>query len=152
MDNIDKKLIQLLQENARYSLKQLSERVYLSSPAVAARIEKLKRDDMITGFHAEANLDKLGYHITTYIEVEMMPQNKTAFVDFVRGVPNVLECSFVSGSYTMLLKATFPATSDLDAFIEEVSRFGTTETHIVFSTPVPRRGVMLSEEDTPEEE
>ena len=63
MDNIDKKLIQLLQENARDSLKQLSERVYLSSPAGAARIEKLKRDDMITGFHAEANLDKLGLYV-----------------------------------------------------------------------------------------
>ena len=41
MDKIDKKLLKLLQENARYSLKQLYEKVYLSSPAVAARIEKL---------------------------------------------------------------------------------------------------------------
>ena len=108
MDKIDRQLIQLLQENARYSLKQLSERVYLSSPAVAARIEKLKREDMITGFHAEANLDKMGFHITTYIEVDMLPQNKAGFVEFVKSVPNVLECSFVSGSYSMLLKATFP--------------------------------------------
>ena len=42
MDKIDRKLIRLLQENARYTLKQLSEKVYLSSPAVAARIEKLE--------------------------------------------------------------------------------------------------------------
>ena len=41
MDLNDRKLVKYLQENARYSLKQLSEKVYLSSPAVAARIEKL---------------------------------------------------------------------------------------------------------------
>ena len=60
MDHIDKKLIRLLQENARYSLKQLSERVYLSSPAVSARIEKLERDGVINGYHAHADLDKMG--------------------------------------------------------------------------------------------
>ena len=63
MDHIDKKLLRLLQENARYSLKQLSERVYLSSPAVAARIDKLEREGVINGYHADANLDKMGYHI-----------------------------------------------------------------------------------------
>lgn len=56
MDKIDKKLLRLLQENARYSLKQLSEKVYLSSPAVAARIEKLEEEGIITGYHADISL------------------------------------------------------------------------------------------------
>ena len=67
MDKIDRMLIRLLQQNARYSLKQLSERVFLSSPAVAARIEKLEREGVITGYRANVDLDKTGYHITVFV-------------------------------------------------------------------------------------
>ena len=150
MDHIDKKLIRLLQENARYSLKQLSERVYLSSPAVSARIEKLERDGIIKGYHANADLDKMGYHITVFVNLEMNPKQKPAFIDFIREIPNVLECNIVSGNYTMLIKAAFPSTVDLDRFIGQIQRYGTTETHIVFSTPVPTRGIFIP--DTEEEQ
>ena len=149
MDHIDKKLIRLLQENARYSLKQLSERVYLSSPAVSARIEKLERDGVINGYHANADLDKMGYHITVFVNIEMSPKQKPAFIDFIREIPNVLECNNVTGNYSMLVKAAFPSTDDLNRFIGQVQRFGTTETHIVFSTPVPPRGILIP--DTEEE-
>ena len=147
MDHIDKKLIRLLQENARYSLKQLSERVYLSSPAVSARIEKLERDGIIKGYHANADLDKMGYHITVFVNIEMNPKQKPAFIEFIREIPNVLECDIVSGNYTMLVKAAFPSTVDLDRFIGQVQRFGTTETHIVFNTPVPARGILIPEDE-----
>ena len=48
MDDTDKKILQLLQENARISLKTIAEKTFLSSPAVSARIEKLERDGVIT--------------------------------------------------------------------------------------------------------
>ena len=147
MDHIDKKLIRLLQENARYSLKQLSERVYLSSPAVSARIEKLERDGVINGYHANADLDKMGYHITVFVNIEMSPKQKPAFIDFIREIPNVLECNIVSGNYTMLIKAAFPATVHLDLFIGHVQRDGAAETRIVFSTPVPARGILIPESE-----
>ena len=47
MDSIDLKLITALQENARIPLKNLAEKVYLSSPATAARIAKLEKDGII---------------------------------------------------------------------------------------------------------
>ncbi len=152
MDHIDRKLLRLLQENARYSLKQLSEKVYLSSPAVAARIDKLEREGVITGYHANANLDKMGYHITVFINIEMAPKQKPGFVEFIQDIPNVLECNIVSGSYTMLIKAAFPSTADLDKFISQVQKFGATETHIVFSTPVPSRGILIQEEEIIDEQ
>ncbi|MCD8011370.1 MAG: Lrp/AsnC family transcriptional regulator [Lachnospiraceae bacterium] len=146
MDKIDKKLLRLLQENARYSLKQLSERVYLSSPAVAARIEKLQEEGIITGYHADVNLDKMGYHITAFINLEMAPKQKASFLPFITEVPNVIECNTVSGNYSMLMKVSFPSTSDLDVFIGQLQKFGHTETQIVFSVPVAHRGIVVSEE------
>ena len=47
MDKIDKKLITLLQNNARMPLKALAENVFLSSPAVSARIERLEKEEII---------------------------------------------------------------------------------------------------------
>ncbi len=152
MDHIDRKLVKLLQENARYSLKQLSERVFLSSPAVAARIEKLQRDGIITGFHADIDLEKIDYHILAFINVEMSPKEKPSFILFIKDEPSVLECNIVSGSYTMLLKAAFQSTVDMDRFISKIQRYGSTETHIVFSTPIPPRAIMIQEDLTEEEE
>lgn len=150
MDHIDNKLLRLLQENARYSLKQLSERVFLSSPAVAARIDKLEHEGVIKGYHANVDLDKMGYHITVFVNLEMSPKQKPAFIDYIQTVPNVMECNIVSGNYTMLIKAAFPSTVDLDRFIGRIQKFGTTETHIVFSTPVPVRGIITPEEEPAE--
>ena len=144
MDRIDKKLLRLLQENARYSLKQLSEKVFLSSPAVAARIQKLEDDGIISGYHADISLDKMGYHITAFINLEMTPKQKAEFLPFISRVPNVIECNTVSGNYTMLMKVSFPSTTDLDVFIGQLQKFGHTETQIVFSVPVPHRGIVVT--------
>ncbi len=146
MDKIDKRLLKLLQENARYSLKQLSEKVYLSSPAVAARIERMEEEGIISGYHADINLDKMGYHITAFINLEMSPKQKAGFLPFIAEVPNVIECNTVSGNYSMLMKVSFPSTTELDGFLGQLQKFGHTETQIVFSVPVPHRGIVVTEE------
>lgn len=145
MDKIDRKLIQLLQENARYSLKQLSEKVYLSSPAVAARIDKLEEEGIVTGYHADVDPDRMGYHITAFINVEMTPKLKASFLPYIATVPNVLECYVVSGTYAVIMKASFPSTQDLDTFIGQLQHYGHTETQIVLSVPVEPRGLVMAE-------
>lgn len=52
MDNIDRKILHLLQKNARTPLKYLASKVFLSSPAVSARIDRLEKSGIITGYHA----------------------------------------------------------------------------------------------------
>ena len=89
MDDIDKKIINLLQENARIPLKSLAEHVYLSSPAVSARIEHLERENIITSYEARINQTKLGFHITASINLEIIndPINKIAiFIKIVISV------------------------------------------------------------------
>ena len=141
MDHIDKQLLMMLQENARIPLKQLAEKVYLSSPAVAARIERLEDQGIIKGYHTEINWLKLGYHITAFINLEVVPLQKPEFYPFIKACPNVMECNCVTGNYSMLIKVCFQSTMDLDAFINDVQRFGKTSTQIVFSTAVEHRGL-----------
>jgi len=145
MDNIDAKLITIMQKNARLPLKQIAEMVYLSSPAVSARIESLEKQGIITGYMATVDQIKLDYHITAFINLEMTPKQKPEFYPFIRQCPNVLECNCVTGMYAMLIKVAFKSTVELDAFIGQLQRFGNTFTQIVFSTSVQPRGIDISQ-------
>lgn len=143
MDSIDKKILHLLQENARYPLKYLASQVFLSSPAVSARIERLEKSGIITGYHASVDPVTLDYHITAFINMSLDPKQKPSFYPFIEACPNVLECNCVTGAYSMLIKVAFPDTLELDSFIGQLQRFGNTETQIVFSTPVKPRSVNI---------
>lgn len=145
MDDIDRKILKLLQENARTSLKTIAESTFLSSPAVSARIEKLEKDGIIAGYHALVDPMKLGYHIIAFINLNVMPEDKPKFYAYAESIPNVLECNCVTGEYSMLMKVAFQSTMELDIFIGQLQKFGKTSTQIVFSTHVGPRGVDVDE-------
>ncbi len=147
MDKIDVKLITLLQENARYPLKFLASQVFLSAPAVSSRIDKLEKQGIILGYNTVIDKQKLGYHITAFINLEMTPNQKPEFYPFIQQCPNVLECNCVTGSFSMLIKVTFHSTQELDTFIGQLQHFGNTSTQIVFSTPVANREITIEDEE-----
>lgn len=147
MDHIDKQLLIMLQENARVPIKQLAEKVYLSSPAVAARIDRLEKKGIIKGYHTDIDWLKLGQHITAFINLEVAPSQKPEFYPFIKACPNVMECNCVTGNYSMLIKVCFNSTMDLDVFIGEIQKFGKTSTQIVFSTAVEHRGIQILKTD-----
>lgn len=146
MDKIDVKLITLLKENARYPLKFLASQVFLSAPAVSSRIDKLEKQGIILGYNTVIDKQKLGYHITAFINLEMTPSQKPEFYPFIQKCPNVLECNCVTGSFSMLIKVAFHSTQELDTFIGQLQHFGNTSTQIVFSTPVANREITLDSE------
>lgn len=148
MDKIDATLISALQENARIPIKTLTKKVFLSSPAISARIEKLEKQGLISGYHASVNQYKLGYHIKAFINLQMSPNQKPEFYPFIRSCQNVVECNCVTGNYSMLIKVIYHSTMELDEFIGQLQKFGPTETQIVFSTPVESRGFTVLESDS----
>lgn len=131
MDRIDRKIIDILQTNARAPLKEIADRVFLSSPAVSARIAKLEKDGVLTGYQAQ------------------VAPLKPEFYPYIQSCGNVVECNCVTGDYSMLIEVLFGTTQELDTFINHLQQFGRTRTQIVFSTPVEHRGLPVSE---PEEE
>ena len=141
MDDIDRKILKLLQENARTSLKTIAENTFLSSPAVSSRIERMEREGIILGYEAQVDPIKLGYHILAFINLNVLPEDKPKFYAYANGVPNILECSCVTGEYSMLMKVAFPSTRELDIFVGQLQTYGKTSTQIVFSTHVGPRGV-----------
>ena len=131
LDHIDYEILKMLQKNARVPLKEIAERVYLSSPAVSARIDTLM------------NPQVMGYHIKAFINLEVTPQDKKQFYPFIKECKNVVECNCVTGDYSMLLEVLFHSTAELDQFIGELQEYGRTNTLIVFSTSVEHRGLIM---------
>lgn len=143
MDQMDKKIVQLLQENGRASLKEIAAETYLSSPAVSARINRLEKEGILGRYIADPDLKKMGFHIQAFIQLDLSPEQKHEFYPFIETCTNVLECNCVTGEFSMLIKVAYPTTTELDDFINDIQQFGRTNTNIVFSTPVPVRGVQL---------
>lgn len=143
IDDIDRKILRQLQTNARTPLKEIAAEVFLSSPAVSARISNLEHLGYIRGYHAEVDPVALGYHIRAFINLEVAPVDKKEFYPYIQSCRNVIECNCVTGDYSMLLEGMFHSTNELDQFINELQRFGRTKTLIVFSTSVEHRGVEI---------
>ena len=110
IDRVDKEILKLLQQNGRLSLKTIAEKTFLSSPAVSARIERMENDGIILGYEAKVSPIRMGYHILAYINLNVQPEDKNKFYKYAESIPNILECSSVTGEYSVIMKAAFEST------------------------------------------
>lgn len=79
LDYVDKEILNMLQRDARISIKEIAAKVFLSSPAVSSRISRLEEQGYIEGYHAVLNPIALGYHIKAFINLEVEPVEKKNF-------------------------------------------------------------------------
>jgi Lrp/AsnC family leucine-responsive transcriptional regulator len=141
-DDIDIRILGLLQEDCRTPLARLGEQVGLSAPAVLERIKKLEVAGVITGYHAIVDGRRIGLDVTAFIGVITSdPDSIDHFERQVRALEDVLECHHVTGAYTFLLKVKTPSTSTLERLISQIRSIdgvARTETTVVLSTHTER--------------
>ncbi len=142
LDFVDQKIIGLLQENARMTLKEIAGRVYLSSPAASARIDRLEKEGYITGFHASINRELIGYNIKAFVNLVVEAGLREEFIAAMKRCKNVVECNCITGDYAMLLEVIYPNTEELEKFVCRLQKYGKTQTQIVFSTAVEHRELL----------
>ena len=107
--------------------------------------ELMEKAGIITGYHSSINMEKIGFHVKAFIQVQLEPRQKQEFYPYIQSIPNVIECNCVTGDYSEIMEVVFPSTTNLDDFINTIQqRFGKTSTQIVFSTSVNHRGVKLA--------
>lgn len=87
MDHIDRKIIDILQNNARSPLKEIADHVFLSSPAVSARIARLESSGTISGYQAQVDAPKLGYMVKAFINLDMDPSASRSFTLISKTAP-----------------------------------------------------------------
>jgi len=139
MDELDIRLVDLLQRDGRATQLELSRAVGLSQPAVAERIRKLEERGVITGYAARVDATKLGKDITAFIGVSIEhPKYFEGFAKKVLALPDVLECHRVAGQDSYLVKVKTANTRTLDSLLVETLRtiagVTRTQTTIVLSS------------------
>ncbi|TMQ57633.1 MAG: Lrp/AsnC family transcriptional regulator [Candidatus Eisenbacteria bacterium] len=105
LDATDRKILALLQDNAKVSQADVAKAVGLTPPSVNERIRKLERNGVIRGYVALLDGRKLGQDITAFVEILIEhPKLETGFIQIVRGLDEVLECHHITGEFSLLLK------------------------------------------------
>lgn len=116
LDSIDRQLLNLLQENALLTVRELAERVHLSITPVHDRIKKLENQKIIEKYVALVDRKRIGRGMMVYCFVTLDKQRQESFQEFneaIRQLPEVLECSVVSGNFDYLLKVIV---ADMEAY------------------------------------
>ena len=132
MDETDKKILNLLKENARAPYSEIAQQVALSSPAVKERITKMEYLGIIEKYTININYQKMGKSITAFILFETV--NCQALREFCAQQKMVLKYYRIAGHYSYLVKVVAENMEHLEEFIDETMRFGVPSTHIVFSS------------------
>lgn len=105
IDNLDRKILQIIMRNARIPSKDVAAVCGVSRAAIHQRIQRLVDMGVITGSGYTVNPKELGYRTCTYIGVNLergaMYRN---VVPELEKIPEVVECHFTTGQYTMLIK------------------------------------------------
>ncbi|MDO6964771.1 Lrp/AsnC family transcriptional regulator [Rhizobium alvei] len=139
LDETDRGLLALLQKNDRLSLAEIGQELKLAPSTVNDRIKRLVRNEIISGFHAKVNPEKVGLDLLAFVFVGWNePQVETAFLRKVAESDAVLECHHVTGAWNYLIKVRLANTRDLEKFLAQelksIDGLMRTETLIVLSS------------------
>ncbi|MBW3569660.1 MAG: Lrp/AsnC family transcriptional regulator [Gemmatimonadetes bacterium] len=138
LDEIDIRLLEMLQEHGRTSQHDLAQAVGLSSPAVAERLRKLEERGIIRQFTVLVDPRRVGRDVTAFIFVGINGSHHyPAFRSSVARHPEVLECHSVTGQGSHILKIRTDSTSTLEGLLAEIQAWPGvqwTTTSIVLST------------------
>ena len=116
LDKIDKQLIELLAENGRTTLNDLSKKVGLSVSPCQNRIKKLEEQKYILGYHAQINYQKLEKAHVAFVQVSLSNTRARALEEFnveVGKLEAVEQCHMIAGGFDYLLKVR---TTNIDSY------------------------------------
>lgn len=105
IDKLDKKILSILSQNARMPFKDVAAECGVSRAAIHQRVQRLVDDGVITGSGFDVNPKSLGYSTCTYVGITLERGNMyKKVVEKVVQIPEIVECHFTTGPYTMLIK------------------------------------------------
>ncbi len=139
LDQMDGKILEILQEDARVTLAEIGRRIHLSQPAVAERVRRMEAANVITGYHARVNPAALGYGMTVFVRVAPHSDYR-AVAAVAEQLPEVVECHSLTGD-DFIVKAIVPSVQELERVLEALTRHGATSTSVVLTSPVERRAL-----------
>ncbi|AWX44366.1 HTH-type transcriptional regulator LrpA [Flagellimonas maritima] len=134
VDEINWKILKILQTNARSALKDIATEVGLSSPTVAERIQKMEEAGIIKSYSSKINMERLGYLLSVYISIKIRFGQVQHFEEYISSVPEICECHKLTGHDCMLMKGYVRDPKHLENLNARLAVYGELTTSLILNT------------------
>ena len=144
LDDVDKRILELLSTDGRMSIKDLAQHVGLSAPSTSERIKRLEERGVIRGFTVEIDPVSIGFTLQAIIRVRPLPGKLHVVQQLIEGIPEISECDKVTGDDCFIARLHVRSIEELDTILDRIADKAETNTSIVKQQPVKRRLLPLS--------
>lgn len=139
-DAADRAILQLLQEDAFLTTKEIAARLNLTTTPVFERVKRLEREGYVVRYTALLNRRKIGLPMLVFCDVALKEHNRDFLLRFeaaVVGIPEVIECHHITGEYDYMLKVVVRDMDDYQQFMKEklaaLENIGRVQSHFVMT-------------------
>lgn len=122
LDELDRKLLTLLQNDARRPTADLARKLKLSGPGLQKRLRKLEDRGVIRRYATIVDREAVGLDLLCFVHIMLAhhrPDSVKRFPDRIKRMPEVLECHFLTGEFDYLLKLVVASHEELEKFLFE---------------------------------
>lgn len=137
LDETDKKILNVLVDNSRLSLRQIAKKADVSVATVMHHIKRLEKEGIIKKFTAKLDYEKTGYDVEVMIEIRI---SKGRLFDVEKKIamhPNVFAVYDTTGAFDAVVLARFPTRRQMDNFLKKLQTYEfveRTETKLILNT------------------
>ena len=137
LDSLDKKILKNLAADARQSARQLALKLEVSTVTILSRIKKLEKEEIILGYTATVDHEKIGYSLTAVIEIIAKNDKIVDIDEEISKFENVCGVYDVTGTTDTIIIAKFKERNELSTFVKGLAGIANVEntiTHVVLNT------------------
>lgn len=138
MDDLDKKIIMILEENSRTTISDIAKEINLSRCSVKERIVKLSNNKVIEKFCIKTNIKHKGYNVIFIVLIKEIYESKTNILDYFKNNPFVIKVYHTAGISNYILKVATPDINTMHTFIYDLQKLAKIETSIILENIIEK--------------
>lgn len=133
IDELNWKILNQLQNNARESFANIGRIIGLTAPAVAERVKKMEDIGVILGYKATVSHSLTGHQLKAIITLRAFMGKLKPFLAIVGNLEEVINCYRITGNENIVMEVVLKDQFHLEKFIDQLIQYGEARTHIVLS-------------------
>lgn len=136
IDDLNWRILNCLQKNARESFANIGRQVGLTPPAVAERVKKMEDMGILEGYQASLSYALTGHQLKAIITLRAFMGKLKPFLSLVPSLKEVINCYRITGNENIIMEVVLKDQFHLEQFIDKLIQYGETRTHIILSNVI----------------
>ena len=147
LDDTDRKILRILQEDARTPFSEVARRIDMSSATVHDRVSRMEEAGVLRGYRADVDPKALGYGVSAFVGLRVQQGHEQKALETLRSVEGVREVHLTTGEYDVMMRVYAESTDDLrDLMFGQIATmdgFDRSQTMVILGTDYEEPGVPI---------